>query len=229
MQDVEKKKRVRSRFRIGALFLVLVVVSTCRPVIMHADISGVVVDGETNAPLGGVVVVAIWDLEAFHPGSWATFEIKETKTNDSGSFTIAGWGPKLNWRFLYAHLDGSSPEFIVVKNGYRPLFKRNIDYSGSLWFYETADILDGQTLTLAPFLGTPNEYIDANREVEIRIRRQLEDPECGWKAIPSLLLELYKADLNSLDSGDEYPATIIAKIPPRDCGHPKRFLETYGD
>jgi hypothetical protein len=81
-----------------------------------------IVDEETGQPVDGAVVVAQWRLQ----GAWSsryTLHIAEAITGQNGDFVIPEWGPKL--RRPLTELRYESPQLIIFKHGYQPLWLQN--------------------------------------------------------------------------------------------------------
>lgn len=227
MNDEVWLKRIASPFLIGGMLLLLIVLTRCGSVIVYSDITGNVIDEATTEPVDGAVVVARWELQGFDPSPLDSFWIMEAVTDASGAYTIPGWGPKINWRFLYTNIRADDPEIIVFKNGYQPLFERNYQSTGSAWFYRTADKLDGRTFALTMFEGSAEAYLGACFDIESRIRWQLYKQSCGWNQIPHLILELHSVGVAATKAGVDGRSLMIGRIPKSDCGDPETYFEGY--
>ncbi len=66
------------------------------------DFKGRVVDAETGEPLGGVVVLGIWETETPTAGGAVLHfhDARETQTDEKGEFSMTGVGLVLRWNLL---------------------------------------------------------------------------------------------------------------------------------
>jgi len=89
-----------------------------QPLWYRADpIEAWVVDEATGEPLGGVIVVAHWQLvNSPGGGPVGQMAVMETVTDEAGRFAFPGWGPKL--RPPWGVLIDDDPEVMLFKSGY---------------------------------------------------------------------------------------------------------------
>ncbi|MEA2166255.1 MAG: hypothetical protein QOK37_4382 [Thermoanaerobaculia bacterium] len=113
-------------FLASCLLIVSVVVGVCwtctGPIVMTFPAAeGTVVDGTTDQPISGAVVVATWTpyqvlaVEGHHPA--ATVAVSETVTDNLGKFHIDPPRPRL--RKPWHYLPKSEPRIFVFRRGYR--------------------------------------------------------------------------------------------------------------
>lgn len=81
-------------------------------------IDATVVDAQTQEPVEGAVVVAVWRQVNVYAERWADspFGVAETATDAEGRFTIKRWGPRMPSPDSY--IDKRGPELWVLKDGY---------------------------------------------------------------------------------------------------------------
>lgn len=221
----------KHRFRKAAWLFVAVLailVALRGPFIASRPFSGRVVDSVTGNPVEGVIVVAQWNLQAFESSSLDFLTVRETTTDSTGSFTMPGWGPVFNRRFLYTNVRADAPDLIVFRNGYLPVFRRNSNPGWPLWNVLSASQLDGKTIEITPFDGPMDEYIQALRDIDARIRWHLDrDSNCSWKMISGLILEIHKVEVAAKqESGQQY-SRMYRGIPKQSCGDPQSYFEDH--
>jgi hypothetical protein len=115
------------RFIMVALFLLGTMISTGHafdtpPVYFAVETKARIVDEETGQSVEGAVVVAQWVLR----GAWSsqhTLHIDEAITDHNGEFVIPGFRPK--FRVPLMELRHSSPQLLIFKAGYQPLWLQN--------------------------------------------------------------------------------------------------------
>ena len=153
------------------------------PVYSGKEIRATVVDHETERPLEGAVVVALWRLRG-QSGSGPSFHVGEAATDADGRFAMPPWGPKL--RPPLSHADTQTPYLVVFKSGYVPVRLINVKRSdfarlramkapaskisrdAGVLAYPEANPYDlvqdslwnGMAIRLEPFRGTPEEWLE---------------------------------------------------------------------
>ena len=169
---------------IGTAVFFLLVVCT-----WSAPITATVVDSETGQPIEDVVVVADWELrgglEGGNPiGAWPVIE---AVTDRKGKFHFPAWGP----RFGFGILRDWKPELRFFKDGYAYGLRQN-SANGDWYSWRVRSIVDGTTVKLERFRGTPKEYtenVDSfSREIDSLLFRN--EKLCNWKNTPSLIRAL---------------------------------------
>lgn len=117
-----------------------------------------IVDEETGQPIEGAVVVAQWILASI-PERGPTLHIAEAVTDKNGEFVIPAWGPKP--RRPLTVLKYLSPELIIFKHGYQPLWLHNeslkdvVEYFPNYKNMKTKDLRNGA----AWYNGNPTESV----------------------------------------------------------------------
>jgi len=124
------------------------------PFYFGKSIHGRVVDAQTNQPLPGAVVVALWELDKFISGTGPVLTAQETTADSTGAFTIPGWGPK--FRPCLTRLLNNDPTLFVFRAGYEPIRVMNADRQNVWSFIRRSDWNDS-TFALQPFSGSPHD------------------------------------------------------------------------
>jgi hypothetical protein len=162
-------------FLASCLLIVSIVFGVCwtcaGPVVMtFPPAEGNVVDGTTDRPISGAVVVATWTpyqvlaVEGHHPAD--TVAVSETVTDNLGRFQIAP--PKSRLRKPWLYLPKSEPRIFVFRRGYR--------YAG---------------VYLGQILLTPYETHDNGVGAMTRARNLMADyPNASYANLPLLAHEL---------------------------------------
>lgn len=210
-----------------AMLLITVAVTQCGFIVSSAPFSATVVSSDSNLPIEGVVVFAKWDVRGIEGVVEDTIAIEETVTDSDGTFSVPGWGPRINRKFLYSSVRDSSPEVIVYKLGFEP--KSLYDYRASsfLGFHMRASGIDGSTISLSPSASAIAEHSLLVNDVEVRISyisRLLSDDECSWKRMPNLLVEMHRAGVAAISEGADARNLLVSRIPKKDCGNPIEFF-----
>ena len=122
------------------------------PVYFMQEIEATIVDSRTGAPIGGVTVVAEWQMYGINlvsAGSGGAMNVVETTTDAEGRFHIPRWGPML--RPPLAYFRERAPQFVFFKSGYY------VDGGGNNHDYPhdwiRASDYDGTVIRLDPFDG----------------------------------------------------------------------------
>ncbi len=216
-------------FRAAFLFAMLIPLQACSLVYKAEPIQAWVVDGETNQPLEGVIVVAHWQLKGGLEGGNPVGQmmVMETVTDAKGRFYFPGWGPKP--RSLKGRLKTRSPGILLFKSGYE--YKdlenelNNESLRGELKQPLRSD-WDGKTIKMERFGGTMEEYADHLLSFNISVQSIYRE-NCEWKNIPRLSVAMHKQEkifrkeqiLNSLHS--------IEDLPNKGCGSASEFFKEY--
>jgi len=83
------------------------------------SIKGTVIDAETGQPVGGAIVVGVWQLsQLVSEGDGGYAKVSLVKTDDQGKFTILPWVRFKPWKF-YCLLHENAPQVAIYKPGYR--------------------------------------------------------------------------------------------------------------
>lgn len=157
-----------------------------------APIHARVIDAATGQPLAGVIIVANWQLsgqlENYPAGQMAMFEVT---TNQSGEFTVPGWGPR--WHRGGTVIRGEQPIVRVFLTGYVPQIIDNLPSSGPQNL-ERADSdmhprLDGQTVSLTAYHGSPAEYAKLLEPLRASLDFAFTGTRCEWRKTPRIFVE----------------------------------------
>ena len=214
----------------GAMLLIAVTLTQCGIIVSSAPFSATVVNSNSNLPIEGVVVLAKWDLLGIEGVVENTIAIAETVTDADGAFSVPGWGPRVNRKFLYSSVRDSSPEVIVYKLGFEPESIYDYRAFSFLGFHMRAAGIDGSTISLSPSDGPILEHSLLVNDVEVRISsisRLLSDDECSWKRMPHLLVEMHRAGEAAMSEGADARNLLVSRIPKKDCGDPIDFFLDY--
>jgi hypothetical protein len=191
-----------------------------------------VVDADTGVPIEDVHVVAGWELEGGGLEGGNTvgwFKTLEAVTDQSGRFSIPGWGPEQ--RRVRGVLRSSAPVLIFFKSGYRYNAVRNLgvmtdapSHAQSYW--------NGKTIKLQKFAGSLEEYAE---ELSISLGSEVDqllgNEDCNWKGMPRFLWavqqqnEVFRANKTRQNlRGLAYWTTSY----PSRCGKLSTYVEEHG-
>lgn len=167
------------------------------------QITGVVVNKQTDEPVAGAIVVARWVLTGgfFTTYSVGVLDIQRTITGENGEFELPGWGKKWRRWLSGSYLDHRQPTITIVKAEYEP----NSFYNGYAYDIDRHDrdgrarrIITinrgGQPFRLEPLAGT----------IEERYHQFMDADNAAYSAvIPGPLycgdIEIYKPALLEVD------------------------------
>lgn len=194
-----------------------------------------VVDAETKKPLGGVIVVAHWQLKGGLEGGNPVGQmmVMETVTDTKGRFYFPGWGPKL--RPWYGELKDQSPGMLLFKGGYeyQDLLNHttNKTIRGDLEI-PLRSIWDKKTIEMERFEGTMEEWAEHVHQLDNALgwaRRYGEN--CEWKQIPQMLVAIHRLGKQFESQGVNLRVGSIQKITDvskqKQCGSAEDFFRSY--
>ena len=194
--------------------------------------SGTVVDADTQQPIRGVLVIALWDLEGGMERSIVgTFRFSEAVTDESGQYRMPGWGPIPRPR--EGVLDAYDPQLLIFKPGYATV--RLLNDPGAQPYKRFAleihdSVFNGKTTALHKYQGTLRDY---SKDVGFIVRRLYDvlnnGPECRWKQIPKAV-RILEAERKREDDAGVIPIyTISAKLltARKECAPVDEFMKTY--
>lgn len=151
------------------------------------EIRARVVDAETDQPIEGAIVVAVWELDPIS-GEGPRLQVAEVLTDAQGQFFFPGWGPKP--RPPLTEFGTKSPYLLIFKRGYVPVRLHNarkseftrlraltnltaaqISYRAG-WQGDPEDAVqeslwDGMAIRIERFRGTPDEWIRQLKGISI--------------------------------------------------------------
>jgi len=226
LNGVAADRRRRSLTRTAVVILVVIVLVTqCHLAYFSPPFVGHVIDLATEQPIEAAVVVAVWNLKGMEGTIVKSIAVVETKTAADGSFKIAAWGPRFNSGLPLGTMAESAPEIIIMSGGYAPLLWRENSNSKVGSILLNYDRLSDRTFALRPQSQNAAERVRDAMEVEYRIRHLFDAPNCGWRRIEALLIELHAVG-QSVDSDEANGrAFMLSRIPASSCGDPCTIIE----
>lgn len=238
------RARIISATAIGLVLLLLVSYCSGLWPLSAEAIDSMVVDGSTNKPIEGAVVVAYWQVMQ---GSVAgdslpcvPASLEEAVTDREGRFHIPGWGP--TWPTCRTEMPANDPIMFVFKPGYYYGMFDNLPEYGRTVIRTPGSFHDQLALMKIP----DDDLTDSNRKnlrsaiwdfnqlsVDLGEFTTLMPSECNWKKMPKMMraLEAQRIALSAIPgyfrglTGD-----LIAedeefrKVAPQ-CGSTKEFIE----
>lgn len=140
-------------------------------------------------PVAGAHVVVTWDAVAYWTNSGiGTLHLAEAVTDVNGHFSIPGWRGKY---IKGGTMQGSEPTTRVFKDGFVPLVLPNPQENVlALARQDVVYRLQGKTLTLVPFSGTPAQYAQLVQPFrsELYHRRALDaGDQCLCRHMPRMV------------------------------------------
>ena len=230
----------RTLFRSALMLALLIPLQSCAFFTYTAlPIQAWVVDGETNQPLEGVIVVAHWQLKGGLEGGNPVGQmmVMETVTDAKGWFYFPGWGPKL--RPWYGELKDQSPGILLFKSGYesRGLQNDTTDKTmrGDLDI-PLRSIWNKRAIKIAKFRGTMKEYEELFEGFNYSLERIATDQpkECLWKNLQKTIRAVNRERnrLVSLGVNPDTLSSIDNELLLNDlfytkkggCGSPNKFF-----
>lgn len=238
------RARIISATAIGLVLLLLVSYFSGLWPLSAEAIDSMVVDGSTNKPIEGAVVVAYWQVMQ---GSVAgdslpcvPASLEEAVTDREGRFHIPGWGPI--WPTCSTGMPGNDPIMYVFKPGYYygkfdnvPVYGRTVTHTRGSFHDELAlikipnsDLVDSDPKNLKSAIWDFNQLNDDLGEFTVFMPR-----ECNWKKIPNMMkaLELQRIALSAIPghfrglTGDLLAEDEEFRKMAPQCGSTKEFIE----
>lgn len=164
---------------------------------------GTIVDAQTNQPISGALVLAMWDLQGgMETSQIATLRIQETLTNADGQFLMPAWGPMK--RPSEGFLDTYDPALFVFKAGFLPerllnnkvlsIGKRiNLEVHDSTW--------NGKAIGLKKYSGPLRPYSQRVGFIVGSLIHVFESEDCSWKTIPKTIRALEDESRREVSAG----------------------------
>jgi len=155
---------------------------------------GTVVDRETQQPIKGALVIALWELEGgrgIEGGRSSNFKVAEALTDERGEFHMEGWGPlPIPTNGL---LDKYDPLVYVFKSGYVPAAHMNDKFAArysrvGLQVRDSA--YNGKVTALERYKGPPKDYALTVGFLAANLSNVFVGTKCRWKEIPKTVRTL---------------------------------------
>lgn len=190
---------------------------------------GVVADSDTKQPIGGVLVIAMWNLgETNHP-----LQAMESVTNAKGEFRMLAWGPIA--RRSGTAIGDSDPILIFYKPGYAKLGRESNYWSAPgenprLRLPDRTFAYNGETTFLKKYNGSLEGYIGYLFALETQLSYVLEGQDrCRWKEVPRTI-RMLEDETNRLlaskpNRGAYFSARRLMQRP--ECAPVVDFLRKY--
>ena len=201
--DGAKKKRKKLPLILAGIVLFLVVwqvlffvmplmPSPWPPFYWAWPVHGQVVDGDTGAPLEGVIIAAHWELEGPWGGLAKQLAVMEAVTDREGRFTFRWWRPRLRWP-LWELLRSDAPTLLFFKSGYHTGGCNNDVFAhyglATLGPFPSSDC-EGAVTKLKKFQGSEQEYAENLRDLDHDLEFAFNENDCSWKKIPHMLVAM---------------------------------------
>jgi hypothetical protein len=154
------------------------------------ELSGTVVDADTNEGVSGALVVAIWKIEKprlFHGTDHKFFHTLETFTDAAGHFHFDAWGPIS--KELFWDLSGSSPNALIWREGYKLGVLRNYfpafggDIAPGAPLAAVTDLVHTESLVVVSWNGIVTKLQRSNENATSTcafLRWTFREQVCGW-------------------------------------------------
>jgi hypothetical protein len=194
--DVSEREHPRRRWWLsrGAVWVVVVIGAVLAavlypPVYWATPTTGVVVDEETGAPLGGALVTGFWTLKWIEGIPVRHIAVFETTTDAQGRFTLPGWGPRVRWP-PYAFLSGD-PQLLFFKRGYFLLGVSNVYFKWVPWPSRNPRRVsewNGKTIELRH--PSSADYVGRILDLQFELNKSLRS-DCTWESMLGLFRALY--------------------------------------
>jgi len=229
--SLAKKTRI-AFWAIALAILVLGVLIAAGSFYAAAPLSAKIVDSATGEPVEGANIVASWNFEGGLEGGSITGHamVMEAVSDQNGEFRFRAWGPHLAFR--WGAIKGAAPELLIFKSGYRYLSLRNAGYRRFAPPFMHSD-LDHTVITLAPFIGSFEDYARDTSTINEKLSSLLYNDECKWRAIPKFLLAIDRENKIFIAKGSKYRLYSLDYLRDGDgrqrvCGDLKAFVERNG-
>jgi len=192
---------------------------------------GTVVDRDTQQPIKGALVIALWELEGgrgIEGGRSGNFKVAEALTNERGEFHMEGWGPlPIPTNGL---LDKYDPLVYVFKAGYVPAAHMNDKFAARYSRVERQvrdSAYNGKVTALERYEGPPENYALIVGSLAANLSNVITN--CGWKAIPKTVRTLDDEAQREKKEGVVPMVGTSAKIllMQKQCEPTDQFLRAY--
>ena len=215
--------------------LCMLCLSACSTTYSAEEIEAWVVDEETGQPIEGVVVTANWQLvsggiEGGHRSGQVM--VMESVTDAKGRLYFPPWGPKSTpisfWNPLWGgppHFEEDDPGMLFFKPGYKFAVRSNYGMNNTSSLRKS--VLNGATIKIERFKGTPREYEAHLRGMNSFLMFMFD--ECYWQKTPKMILavdqQYQQFRQNGMDSGLNLIGQLEGRSPAYNCGSVRAFLE----
>jgi len=192
---------------------------------------GKVVDADTQQPIRGALVVALWDLQGgLERGRFDTFKVAEALTDEGGDFRMDGWGPLP--RPDNGLLDKYDPHIIVFKSGYTPASLLNDKFAPPYARVELTvrdSVYNGKVTSLRKYQGPEKNYALIVGNISGMLSMLHRGTNCRWKEIPKTLRVLEEEGRRETKQGvtPMIGVTVDRLLQQRQCEPTDQFLKAY--
>ena len=175
----------KSRSHQLAVFITLCLCLAACGIYSAAEITGIVIDADTNLPLEGVHVVAQWVVRGgTNYGTTVGYmNVMETVTDHDGRFHFPQWGPRPNLHL--GEIRREAPALMLFKGGYRYAAKENAGSSSAAAPSSMKSHWNEKTIAMERYGGTTPDY-DAGYTALWTDLTFLRD-HGYWSAVPRFL------------------------------------------
>ena len=155
------------------------------------SIEVLVIDGLSEKPAEGAIIVADWTTESGHGVKQDTLALSEVRTNADGRAQIPAWGPRFAPR--WHEVSVNQPTLRTVRIGYLPSINRRSQYA-KRYVLGLATGFESSTGTLVirldPDRNDSRAYEQGFDSLLGSISSQTFGAECGWLSNSAMLREL---------------------------------------
>ncbi|HEY0488094.1 MAG TPA: hypothetical protein VGD30_01140 [Telluria sp.] len=181
---------------LAILFVLSLAVQSCSDQYAGASIEGQVVDAESGKPLGGVVVVSVWQVSEGNlagTNDGGQIQIQEAVTDSNGRYFFPAWGPlpfpqKKNGWWVDQYISATEPGIIYFKGDYGfTTLSNDITVSRVSGFVGRSK-WNGKTIPLER-IDTRAERVKMLQDADsyLYFAFDVDDETCAWRRIPAML------------------------------------------
>lgn len=184
-----------------------------------------VVDGETQAGVGGAIVVVSWEVQASHGYPAGYVEVQESLSNAEGTITIQPWGPVVKW-LSGVRMPSKQPLMRILADGYCPalIYNESPTIAARIGDVSATGLPKEIALTRAdrPGVSCQSGYAAV---IDSMTTLAYIGLDCGWTRVPRMVEALDTAakqgkyDYQSVSFGQ------INRLPrPAGCPNPDKYF-----